>query len=281
MKDPAFLFYPGDWLTSTMGMSRKERDCYMQLWILQFSAWQFTIEQAKNELKEDFEEVWENIKEKFHCENGIYHNEYLRDKIIKRMNYCKNRRDIKVKSLEKKKSWEKGKSQLRSRNAAGQGFLSHYGNKKIDTAPAEKILAKTVKNKIKQKTMVRESIAAGNKKMNTASAPESEKSPALRKDTPKKVIRPYMILNGIPDIWDNASEELKKQYKKQLWDWFFLDGQWKKETAELMRVDVKFIEKKLHEFLAVMAASGEIAKGAKEIKRHFINKLRKDIKTVV
>ena len=37
MKDPAFLFYPNDWIGGTMGMTFEEKGAYMELLILQFN----------------------------------------------------------------------------------------------------------------------------------------------------------------------------------------------------------------------------------------------------
>lgn len=34
-KSPAFLFYPGDWLGGTLGMTLEEKGAYMELLILQ------------------------------------------------------------------------------------------------------------------------------------------------------------------------------------------------------------------------------------------------------
>jgi len=36
-KDPAFLFYPGDWQLGTMHLTLLEKGCYMELLVLQFA----------------------------------------------------------------------------------------------------------------------------------------------------------------------------------------------------------------------------------------------------
>lgn len=36
-KDPAFLFYPGDWLGGTMGMSLTQKGAYFHLLMVQFN----------------------------------------------------------------------------------------------------------------------------------------------------------------------------------------------------------------------------------------------------
>jgi hypothetical protein len=46
-KDPAFLFYPGDWLGGTMHMHRISRACYFDLLMLQFNRGAFSLEEMK------------------------------------------------------------------------------------------------------------------------------------------------------------------------------------------------------------------------------------------
>jgi hypothetical protein len=36
-KDPAFLFYPNDWIGGTMGMTFEEKGAYMELLMMQFN----------------------------------------------------------------------------------------------------------------------------------------------------------------------------------------------------------------------------------------------------
>ena len=49
-KDPAFLFYPNDWLGGTMGMTFEQKGAYMELLMMQFNQGQFTEAQAKQVL---------------------------------------------------------------------------------------------------------------------------------------------------------------------------------------------------------------------------------------
>jgi uncharacterized protein YdaU (DUF1376 family) len=36
-KDPAFLFYPNDWIGGTMGMTFEEKGAYMEILMMQFN----------------------------------------------------------------------------------------------------------------------------------------------------------------------------------------------------------------------------------------------------
>ena len=236
MKDPAFLFYPGDYLSMTMGMSRIERDCFTQLWLLQFNCWSFTEDQAKNELNEDYEEVWPVIRDKFKEENGKYYNEYLRDKIIKRMNYCRSRK---------------------------QNIESYYEKK--GKKGTDKGKAKAINNK-KQIKM----------ELNKKKEEPKTRIPAQR----AKTFKPEMIRNGVLDIWERMSPDAKKEYKREVWNCFFLDNTWMEETCRALNADKKYIEAKLKDFLNTQAASEDINTGVKALKRHFINKVKKEKTTV-
>ena len=56
-KDPAFLFYPNDYMGGTLGMTLEEKGAYMELLILQFNKGHFTIDQAKKLLNGSFERL--------------------------------------------------------------------------------------------------------------------------------------------------------------------------------------------------------------------------------
>lgn len=70
-KDPAFLFYSKDWLTDTVEMDARERGVYINL--LAYQHINGSIPKDLNRMKkiamcgedENFEEIWENIKNKF------------------------------------------------------------------------------------------------------------------------------------------------------------------------------------------------------------------------
>lgn len=92
-KDPAFLFYPGDWLGGTMYMTHLEKGCYIDLLMLQFNKGKFTIAQAKHMLSTSFDLAWANIEDKFIFEDGLYWNERLQEEKEKRSKFSESRRN--------------------------------------------------------------------------------------------------------------------------------------------------------------------------------------------
>lgn len=94
-KDPAFLFYPNDYLGGTMGMSCEQKGAYIDLLIFQFNNHNFTEAQAKQVLSICFASVWEVLKNKFKTEgenNEFFYNERLRLEIDKRKAFSESRR---------------------------------------------------------------------------------------------------------------------------------------------------------------------------------------------
>lgn len=104
-KDPAFLFYPGDWQGGTMYMTHEQKGCYIDLLILQFNVGQFTLAQAKQVLSICFSVAWPMLKQKFVQDGEFYYNEKLRSEIEKRKKFSESRRNngLGVKSPKKKK----------------------------------------------------------------------------------------------------------------------------------------------------------------------------------
>ena len=91
-KDPAFLFYPNDWLGGTMGMTFEQKGAYMELLMMQFNQGQFTEAQAKQVLSICFDVAWATIKHKFETDGTCYWNRRLRDEIEKRRKFTESRR---------------------------------------------------------------------------------------------------------------------------------------------------------------------------------------------
>jgi uncharacterized protein YdaU (DUF1376 family) len=92
MKDPAFLFYPGDWLGGTMGMSFEQKGCYIELLMMQFNLGQFTEAHAKHTLNSCFDHAWPMLKHKFETDGTYYWQHRLRYEIEKRVSYTESRR---------------------------------------------------------------------------------------------------------------------------------------------------------------------------------------------
>jgi len=93
-KDPAFLFYPGDWLGGTMTLTRSHKGAYMDLLMAQFNNGHMSIEDIKIILGSDYDTMWDQkLKNKFiRDENGNYFNKKLENETIKRKEYTKSRR---------------------------------------------------------------------------------------------------------------------------------------------------------------------------------------------
>lgn len=108
MKDPAFLFYPGDWLGGTMGMTFEEKGAYIELLMFQFNNDKFTEAHAERMLGVCFTNVWQNIQTKFKTDGTYYWNERLKLEKEKRANFCESRRQSAL-SISKEKNTNKKK----------------------------------------------------------------------------------------------------------------------------------------------------------------------------
>lgn len=92
-KDPAFLFYPGDYISGTMHLDFECKGAYIDLLMLQFQKDHMSLHMIKHVLGHRFEHIWSQISDKFQFENGKYWNERLRIEKENRSNYCKSRRN--------------------------------------------------------------------------------------------------------------------------------------------------------------------------------------------
>jgi predicted GIY-YIG superfamily endonuclease len=95
-KDPAFLFYPNDYLGGTMGFSFEQHGMYIMCLILQFNNGPFSYDRAQSLCIGKFDE----IKSKFTFENDVYFNKRLGEEINKRVSYCESRRKSRITSDE-------------------------------------------------------------------------------------------------------------------------------------------------------------------------------------
>lgn len=87
-KDPAFLFYPNDWLGGTMGMTFEEKGAYMELLMMQFNRGHMTTHM----IRQIVGQVWDKIKDKFiQDDKGLWYNTRLEEEKNKRQNYTKSR----------------------------------------------------------------------------------------------------------------------------------------------------------------------------------------------
>lgn len=102
-KDPAFLFYPGDWLGGTMTFTRHHKGAYIDLLMCQFNGGRMSLLDVKTVLGEtDFNDFWEcKLKKKFKVdENGFFYNEKLENETAKRKNFTESRRKSRLKGDE-------------------------------------------------------------------------------------------------------------------------------------------------------------------------------------
>lgn len=91
-KDPAFLFYPGDWLGGTMHLDWESKGAYMDLLMLQFQREKLTLHMVRHMLGHKYSRIWPKISDKFKAEGGRLWNERLRVEKEKRQNYTQSRK---------------------------------------------------------------------------------------------------------------------------------------------------------------------------------------------
>ncbi len=73
-KDPAFLFYPGDYIGGTMGMTFEEKGAYVDLLMMQFNRGHMTNDM----IGQTVGHLWLKLKDKFvQDEHGLWYNERL------------------------------------------------------------------------------------------------------------------------------------------------------------------------------------------------------------
>ena len=90
-KDPAFLFYPGDYVAGTMHLDFECKGAYMDLLMLQFQKNHMSIHMIKQVLGHKFDHIWPLILDKFAEKDGLFWNERLKIEKEKRVKFCKSR----------------------------------------------------------------------------------------------------------------------------------------------------------------------------------------------
>lgn len=89
-KDPAFLFYPGDWLGGTIGMSFEEKGAYMELLMMQFSRGHMTTHM----IGQTVGQLWVKLQDKFVQDGaGLWYNVRLDAEKEKRKKYTDSRKN--------------------------------------------------------------------------------------------------------------------------------------------------------------------------------------------
>jgi len=140
-KDPAFLFYPNDWLGGTMGMTAEQKGCYIDLLVLQFNnKGRFTELEAKQVLSICFTSAWQVVKNKFKNEgenNEFFYNERLREEITKRQEFSESRR---INALHPKKP-------RKNKKVTPKAYAKHMGNENENRNISELLLNEILKRK--------------------------------------------------------------------------------------------------------------------------------------
>lgn len=89
-KDPAFLFYPGDWIAGTMGMTLEEKGAYMELLMAQFNQGHMTTHMVGRMVGQ----LWVNIQHKFVQDGeGKWYNVRLESEQLKRKQFTDSRKN--------------------------------------------------------------------------------------------------------------------------------------------------------------------------------------------
>lgn len=132
-KDPAFLFYPGDWLGGTMGMTFEQKGAYFELLLFQFNNGRFTEAQAKQVLSICDASVWHMVKQKFSTDGVKFWSARLETEIDKRKKFSESRRNNAKGPKTKEKPKEKGEAYAKhmeneNRNENEDEILNEYEN---------------------------------------------------------------------------------------------------------------------------------------------------------
>jgi uncharacterized protein YdaU (DUF1376 family) len=89
-KDPAFLFYPNDYLGGTMGMTFEEKGAYLELLMLQFNRGHMTTHMIGHTVGQ----LWVKIQDKFIQDaEGLWYNERLDLEKERRKTFTESRRN--------------------------------------------------------------------------------------------------------------------------------------------------------------------------------------------
>lgn len=144
-KDPAFLFYPNDWMGGTMLFSLEEKGAYMELLILQFNRGAFTRDQAIKVLRSA--ELWDCVSSKFdHDDTGHFFNSRLAVEISKRKNFCESRRTNRL----KKTTDSSHDSHVSNHMSEHMGNANENESKKDNKAPKSELNIDLVPPYLKQ-----------------------------------------------------------------------------------------------------------------------------------
>lgn len=125
-KDPAFLFYPNDWLGGTLGMTFEEKGAYMELLMLQFNRGHMT----SHMIGQTVGQLWVNLMDKFaQDEKGLWFNVRLDEEKEKRKKFTESRRN----NVSGENQHTKSTKKTPKNNAHMNGHMtSHMENENIN-----------------------------------------------------------------------------------------------------------------------------------------------------
>lgn len=90
MKDPAFLFYPNDYIGGTMGMTFEEKGAYIELLMMQFNRGHM----GGHMIGQTVGQLWVKIQDKFiKDKDGLWYNERLENEQNKRKAFTDSRKN--------------------------------------------------------------------------------------------------------------------------------------------------------------------------------------------
>lgn len=92
-KDPAFLFYPNDWLGGTMTLTRHQKGCYIDLLVAQFNSGPLSLDTIKTILGQD-QAAWTVLSSKFkQTAERLWYNERLVAEKAKREEFSNKQKE--------------------------------------------------------------------------------------------------------------------------------------------------------------------------------------------
>jgi uncharacterized protein YdaU (DUF1376 family) len=122
-KDPAFLFYPNDYLGGTMGMTFEEKGAFIDLLMLQFNRGHMTTHMIGHTIGQ----LWDKIKDKFiQDDNGLWYNERLDMEKERRKTFTESRRNNVLGKNQHTKNIEKESAHMTTH------MIGHMENVNID-----------------------------------------------------------------------------------------------------------------------------------------------------
>lgn len=137
-KDPAFLFYPSDFLVGTMLMSNEQVGKYIRLMCLAHSRGGYL---TKDDVFKICNTDDKDVLNKFNVDDeGIYYNERLLSEITKRKKYSDSRRN-------NRKGKEENKEDM---NNTCNTYDAHMENENISSISIDSLSLKNKKNKVKK-----------------------------------------------------------------------------------------------------------------------------------